>query len=49
MDIRVGDAYLYYVNAHGAWGWIVHGGRVIYDKTDALNYATKVNALINPN
>lgn len=46
MDIIVGDARLYYVHTEHKQGWIVHGGYLIANKQDALEYARKTNYLI---
>lgn len=46
MDIVVGDARLYAVGTGKTLGWVIHGGRVLFDKSQALRYASKTNQLI---
>lgn len=45
MDIVVGEARLYWVDGSRK-GWVVHGGYIISNRTDATKYARKVNELI---
>lgn len=46
MDIVVGEARIYVVGEGKTQGWVIHGGRVLFDQDQALQYAYKVNQLI---
>ena len=46
MDIVVGEARIYVVGEGRTQGWVIHGNRVIFDRDQALQYAYKVNQLI---
>ena len=46
MDIVVGEACIYVVGEGKTQGWVLHGNRVIFDRDQALQYAYKVNQLI---
>ncbi|WP_038345642.1 hypothetical protein [Acinetobacter sp. A47] len=48
-NIIVGNAELHVVEIKGRKGWAKLGGGVIYDKQDAIKYATKLNQIIKHN
>ncbi len=46
MDVIVGEARIYAVGIGKTQGWVIHGGRVLFDRDQAVTYARKVDKLL---